>query len=276
MKVFGSARVSPAAQNAARADGLGVLVEVDSISKTYETLGEPVQAIDDVSLTCEPGEFLAILGPSGCGKSTILLLVAGLVPLTGGTISIGGTVVSKPYTNLGMVFQEAVLLDWRKVMSNVLLQVEMRGLDKKAYRPRAQKLIDLVGLTGFEDSHPFELSGGMRQRVSICRALLHDPPLLLMDEPFGALDALTRDKLNLDLQQIWLASRKTVLFVTHSITEAVFLADRVVVMSPRPCTVEAILDIDLPRPRDHSVRETPEFGRYTSEIRQIFSSLGIL
>ena len=276
MKVFGSARVRPAAPDVARTDGVGVLVVLDSISKLYETLGEPVQAIDEVSLTCKPGEFIAILGPSGCGKSTILLLVAGLVPLTGGTISIGGTNVSKPYTNLGMVFQEAVLLDWRKVMSNVLLQVEMRGLDKKAYRSRAQQLIDLVGLTGFEDSYPFELSGGMRQRVSICRALLHDPPLLLMDEPFGALDALTRDKLNLDLQQIWLTSQKTVLFVTHSITEAVFLADRVVVMSPRPCTVEEILDIDLPRPRDHSVRETPEFGRYASDIRQIFSSLGIL
>ena len=276
MKVFGSARVRPAAPDVARTDGAGVAVEIDGISKLYETLGEPVQAIDDVSLSCKPGEFLAVLGPSGCGKSTILLLVAGLVPLTGGTISIGGTAVSKPYTNLGMVFQEAVLLDWRKVMSNVLLQVEMRGLDKKAYRPRAQQLIDLVGLTGFENSYPFELSGGMRQRVSICRALLHDPPLLLMDEPFGALDALTRDKLNLDLQQIWLTSRKTVLFVTHSITEAVFLADRVVVLSPRPCTVEAILEIDLPRPRDHAVRETPEFGRYASDIREIFSSLGIL
>lgn len=276
MKVFGSASVRPTAPDAVRTEGVGVPVAIDGISKRYETLGEPVQAIDDVSLTCDPGEFLAILGPSGCGKSTILLLVAGLVPLTGGTISIGGTVVSKPYTNLGMVFQEAVLLDWRKVMSNVLLQVEMRGLDKKAFRPRAQQLIDLVGLTGFEDSYPFELSGGMRQRVSICRALLHDPPLLLMDEPFGALDALTRDKLNLDLQQIWLASRKTVLFVTHSIAEAVFLADRVVVMSPRPGTIEQILDIDLPRPRDHAIRETPEFGRYASEIRQIFASLGIL
>ena len=251
-------------------------VRIEHISKLYETRDEPVHAVDDVSLECKPGEFVAILGPSGCGKSTILLMVAGLVPLSHGTITIGGTTVSKPYTQLGIVFQDAVLLDWRKVMGNVLLQAEMRGLDKRAYRSRAQDLLDLVGLTGFEGRYPFELSGGMRQRVSICRALLHDSPLLLMDEPFGALDALTRDKLNLDLQQIWLTSRKTVLFVTHSITEAVFLADRVVVMSPRPGKIEEILEIDLPQPRHPSMRETPEFGRYASDIRDLFSSLGIL
>ncbi|MBM4421611.1 MAG: ABC transporter ATP-binding protein, partial [Chloroflexi bacterium] len=168
------------------------------------------------------------------------------------------------------------LLDWRKTLANVMLQVEMRKLDKSLYQARAQELLDMVGLTGFEDRYPYELSGGMRQRVSICRALLHDPPLLLMDEPFGALDALTRDQLNLDLQRIWLQSRKTVVFVTHSITEAVFLADRVVVMSPRPGKIEEILEIDLPRPRHLSIRETPEFGKYTSEIRRLFGSLGIL
>ncbi len=152
----------------------------------------------------------------------------------------------------------------------------MRGLDRKKYAARAQELLSLVGLDGFENHYPYELSGGMRQRVAICRALVHEPPLLLMDEPFGALDALTRDQLNLDVQDIWLRTGKTVIFVTHSITEAVFLSDRVVVMSPRPGRVEQILDIDLPRPRSLNVRETPEFGRYTQEIRGIFGALGII
>src|SRR5262245_54396279 len=192
-----------------------------------------------------PGEFVSVVGPSGCGKSTLLLMVAGLIRITSGTITIGDIQVTKPYTDLGIVFQEPVLLDWRKVLGNVLIQAEIRkGMDKKRLRARAQELLDLVGLNGFEDRYPFELSGGMRQRVSICRALLHDPPLLLMDEPFGALDALTRDQLNLDLQSIWLGSEKTVMFVTHSISEAVFLSDRVAVFSPRPGRVVEMLDID--------------------------------
>jgi len=204
-------------------------------------------------------------------------MVAGLIPATAGKITIGDREVKGPYTDLGIVFQEPVLLDWRKVMGNILLQVELRkGYDKKDYRGRARELIDLVGLTGFEHRYPFELSGGMRQRVAICRALLHEPPLLLMDEPFGALDALTRDQLNLDLQSIWLRSPKTVMFVTHSISEAIFLADRVVVFSARPGRVVEVLDVDLPRPRHLSIRETPEFGRYANEIRRVFSSLGIL
>jgi NitT/TauT family transport system ATP-binding protein len=224
-----------------------------------------------------PGEFVSVVGPSGCGKSTLLLMVAGLIPSSGGTITIGNSTVTKPYTDLGIVFQEPVLLDWRKVLGNVLLQVELRrGLDKKKYRARAFELLDLVGLSGFENRYPFELSGGMRQRVSICRALLHDPPLLLMDEPFGALDALTRDQLNLDLQQIWMGSGKTVMFVTHSISEAVFLSDRVAVFSARPGRVVEVLDIDLPRPRHLSIRETPEFGQYAGEIRRVFASLGVL
>jgi NitT/TauT family transport system ATP-binding protein len=256
--------------------GQVVPIQIDHVSKSYETREGEVRAVDDFSLECRPGEFVSIVGPSGCGKSTMLLMVAGLVPTTSGTVTIGDTVVERPYTDLGFVFQDSVLLDWRKTMGNVLLQAEMRGLDKDAYRTRAQELIDLVGLTGFEDRYPFELSGGMRQRVSICRALLHDPALLLMDEPFGALDALTRDQLNLDLQDIWLTSQKTVLFVTHGITEAVFLSDRVVVMSPRPGRIEEVLEIALPRPRHLSVRETPEFGKYTNDIRSVFARLGVL
>jgi NitT/TauT family transport system ATP-binding protein len=252
-------------------------VTVDRVKKIYETRGEPIVALEECTLDLRPGELVSIVGPSGCGKSTLMLMIAGLIPASSGTITIGDTKVTGPYTDLGIVFQEPVLLDWRKVMGNVLLQVELRrGFDKRDYQARARELIDLVGLTGFEDRYPYELSGGMRQRVSICRALLHDPPLLLMDEPFGALDALTRDQLNLDLQSIWLKSQKTVMFVTHSITEAVFLADRVVVFSNRPGRVVEVLDIDLPRPRHLSVRETPEFGRFAGEIRRVFTSLGIL
>jgi NitT/TauT family transport system ATP-binding protein len=252
-------------------------VQIDRVSKVYETSGEPIRALEECSLDVKPGEFLSLLGPSGCGKSTLMLMTAGLLPITSGTITIGGTEITKPYTDLGIVFQEPVLLEWRKVLSNVLLQVEVRkGLNKKDYRARALELLDLVGLKGFENRYPFELSGGMRQRVSISRALLHDPPLLLMDEPFGALDALTRDQLNLDLQSIWLASQKTVIFVTHSISEAVFLSDRVAVFSGRPGRVVEVLDIDLPRPRELAVRETEEFGRYASEIRRVFLDLGVL
>jgi NitT/TauT family transport system ATP-binding protein len=252
-------------------------VKVERVKKVYETRGEPITALEECTLDLNPGEFVSVVGPSGCGKSTLMLMIAGLIPATSGRITIGETQVTEAYTDLGIVFQEPVLLDWRKVIGNVMLQVDLRrGLDRRGYRQRAQELIDLVGLGGFEDRYPYELSGGMRQRVSICRALLHDPPLLLMDEPFGALDALTRDQLNLDLQSIWLRSQKTVMFVTHSITEAVFLSDRVVVFSNRPGRVVEVLDVDLPRPRHLSVRETPEFGRYAGEIRRVFSSLGIL
>jgi NitT/TauT family transport system ATP-binding protein len=252
-------------------------VKIEDVTKIYQTRGEPITALSGCNLEMRPGEFVSVVGPSGCGKSTLLLMVAGLISKTAGSITIAGSEVTKPYTDLGIVFQEPVLLDWRKVLPNVMIQAELRkGLEKKTYAKRAQELLDLVGLHGFEDRYPFELSGGMRQRVSICRALLHDPPLLLMDEPFGALDALTRDQLNLDLQQIWLGSGKTVMFVTHSISEAVFLSDRVAVFSNRPGRVIETLEIDLPRPRHLSIRETPEFGTYAGEIRRVFASLGVL
>jgi NitT/TauT family transport system ATP-binding protein len=271
-------RLPRASRDKSRGFSVGATpVTLNDVSKLYATRsGTPVHAVDGLTLECKAGEFVSLLGPSGCGKSTVLLMTAGLIPRSSGTITIGDTLVDRPYTDLGFVFQDSVLLDWRKVLANVLIQADVRSLNKERAKLRAKELLELVGLTGFEDRYPFELSGGMRQRVSICRALVHDPPLLLMDEPFGALDALTRDQLNLDLQQIWLDSHKTVLFVTHSIIEAVFLSDRVAVMSPRPGRIEEILAIDLPRPRHLSIRETPQFGRYTSEIRRVFTSLGIL
>jgi len=251
-------------------------VRIDKVTKTYASATGGIFAVEEVSLDIEEGEFVALLGPSGCGKSTLLMMMAGLVTKSGGTIQIGTTKVEGPYTNLGIVFQEANLLDWRTVMKNVMLQIEIRGLDPTPYRQRANELLRMVGLEGYENRHPYELSGGMQQRVSICRALLHDPPLLLMDEPFGALDALTRDQLNLDIQDIWMASKKTVLFVTHSISEAVLLADRVIVMTPRPGKIGAVIPIDLPRPRQLGTRETPAFGAYAKRIRGMFEEWGVL
>jgi NitT/TauT family transport system ATP-binding protein len=251
-------------------------VSIQGVSKTYPTRDGPLSAVDGVSLDFGRGDFVAVLGPSGCGKSTLMLMLAGLIGRTAGTISIDGTLVDRPYTNLGIVFQDPVLLDWRNVLDNLMLQAEIRALDRQAMRARARTLLSMVGLEGFEQRHPWELSGGMRQRVSICRALVHDPPLLLMDEPFGALDAMTRDQLNLDLQDIWLSHRKTVMFITHSIPEAVFLADRVIVMSPRPGRIASAIEVDLPRPRHLGVRETPAFGRYTGQIRALFEGWGVL
>jgi NitT/TauT family transport system ATP-binding protein len=252
------------------------LVTATEVTKTYETRDGPVLALDHVSFDVPTGQFLSIVGPSGCGKSTLMLLAAGLLPASSGTITIDGVTIQRPYTNLGIVFQDAVLLDWRRVLDNLLLQIEVRHLDKRAYRERALQLLETVGLTGFEQKYPYELSGGMRQRVSICRALVHDPPLLLMDEPFGAVDAITRDQLNLDLQHIWLQTQKTVIFITHSISEAVFLSDRVMVMSPRPGRIEAMVDIDLPRPRTFAMRDAPEFAAYARQIRRIFEATGII
>jgi NitT/TauT family transport system ATP-binding protein len=224
----------------------------------------------------DDGEFIAIVGPSGCGKSTLLLMIAGLMPPTSGSITIGKTLITRPYTGLGMVFQDHVLLDWRDVLGNLMLQIEMRHLDTRQYLGRARELLSLVGLSEFEGARPFQLSGGMKQRVAICRALIHDPPLLLMDEPFGALDTLTRDQLNVDLQGLWMRSRPTVVFVTHSITEAVFLSDRVLVMTARPGRIAEELKIDLPRPRHLADRESEAFARHAGRIRRVFTELGVL
>jgi NitT/TauT family transport system ATP-binding protein len=237
---------------------------------------KPVLAVDHVDLEIQQSEFICVVGPSGCGKSTLLSLIAGLIQPSNGQVVIGEEVVTRPYTDIGVVFQSDLLLDWRTVLGNVLIQFEMRGMDTKPFVERARALLHSVGLAAFEAAHPWQLSGGMRQRVSLCRALVHDPPLLLMDEPFGALDAITREQLQVDLQEIWQRSRKTVVFITHSISEAVFLSDRVVVMTPRPGKIREILPIDLPRPRDLDVRDSPQFTGYTHHIGRLFRELGVI
>jgi len=224
-------------------------------------------ALEDVSFDLQPHEFVAIVGPSGCGKSTTLRLLTGLLPPSGGAVHVGGETVQGAVAGAAMVFQSPVLLPWRRVVENVLFPAEMRGYDPEAYRGRAIELVRLAGLDGFERSYPHELSGGMQQRVSICRALLLDPWLLLMDEPFGALDVMTRERMGFELQRIWLETRPTVLFVTHSISEAVLLADRVIVMTPRPGRVRAIVDVDLPRPREAAVLSDPRFVELAREVR---------
>jgi NitT/TauT family transport system ATP-binding protein len=252
-----------------------MFIRLENVGKAYDTKSGPVEACAEISLDIRESEFVAIVGPSGCGKTTILKMVAGLVPHSSGTISIGGRRVDRPQTDVGIVFQEAILLDWRDVLSNVLLQIDIRGLDRARHEPVARHLLRATGLEGFEAKKPYELSGGMRQRVSICRALVHDPPLLLMDEPFGALDALTREQISMDIQRVWMEKRKTAIHITHSIPEAVLLADRVVVMSPRPGRIAEILEIDLPRPRRLD-RLPPEFTDYTNRIRDIFKAKGVL
>jgi NitT/TauT family transport system ATP-binding protein len=251
-------------------------LRLQGLSKVYATRDGPVRALDHVSVSEKRGEFLSVLGPSGCGKSTMLMIAAGLIPASSGDVAVDGTPVTTPRTDLGIVFQSPVLLEWRTALGNVMLQAEAKKLERRAAERRARELLASVGLGGFEDKYPHELSGGMRQRVSLCRALIHNPPLLLMDEPFGALDALTRDQLVLDLQQIWNERRMTVLFITHSVPEAVFLSDQVVVMTPRPGRIDRVINIDLPRPRTLAMRETPEFARYSHEILELFLARGVL
>jgi NitT/TauT family transport system ATP-binding protein len=251
-------------------------LRIEELSKVYLTRDGSVRALEQVSLRARRGEFLSVLGPSGCGKSTLLMIAAGLLPASSGTVSIDGRLVTRPRTDIGIVFQNPVLLEWRTALGNIMLQAEAKKLERAAAERRARRLLDSVGLGGFEDKYPHELSGGMRQRVSLCRALIHEPDQLLMDEPFGALDALTRDQLVLDLQQIWNERRMTVLFITHSVPEAVFLSDRILVMTPRPGSVDRVIDIALPRPRTLAMREAPEFAGYSREILDLFLARGVL
>jgi len=249
---------------------------VSHVSKTFVTGTDTVVALDDFSLEIMEGEFVAVLGPSGCGKSTLMMIVAGLVDPSAGKVAIGETTVDSPYTNVGIVFQNHVLLEWRNALQNVLFQAEMRHLPKAKYERIARELFRMVSLEGFETKFPNELSGGMRQRVSICRALVHDPPLLLMDEPFGALDALTRDQLCIDLEKLWLERRKTVLFITHSIQEAVQLSDRIIVMTPRPGRIYKVFAVPLERPRFERAGNTPKYFELVDQIKATFVEQGVL
>jgi NitT/TauT family transport system ATP-binding protein len=253
----------------------GTYIAVENVAKRYSSRTGPINALSPASFEIRENEFVSIVGPSGCGKSTLLMIIGGLVPPSQGTVRIKSSTVEGPYTALGFVFQQDSLLDWRTVLQNILLQARIRRLDKKEATARAMELLRLVGLEGFEHKYPYELSGGMRQRVAICRALLHEPDLLLMDEPFGALDAIARDQLNEDLLRYRHQARKTILFVTHSIPEAVFLSDRVFVMSARPGRIEEIVTVDLPHPRPLSIRETPRFGEYVGQITRIFETVGV-
>jgi NitT/TauT family transport system ATP-binding protein len=247
----------------------GAEVSVDRLVVEYRSRASVLRAIAPTSVRVRRGEFVSVIGPSGCGKSTLLKVVAGLLPATEGAVSIDGHPVTRPYPRAGMVFQEPVLLDWRTVLGNVLLQADVRRLDRRACEPRARELLHRVGLGEFLDRRPYELSGGMRQRVSICRALLHAPSLLLMDEPFGALDALTREQMATDLQRLWLELGMTVLFITHSIPEAILLSDRVVVFSARPGRPVADVRVDLPRPRGiYGVQEDGRHAEYATAIRE--------
>jgi len=251
-------------------------LRLQGLSKVYATRDGPVRALDQVSLSERRGQFVSIVGPNGCGKSTLLMIAAGLMSPSSGLVAIDGSAVTRPRTDIGIVFQSPVLLEWRTALGNVMLQAEAKKLERGPAERRARALLAAVGLAGFEDKYPHELSGGMRQRVSLCRALIHDPPQLLMDEPFGALDALTRDQLVLDLQRICNERRMTVLFITHSVPEAVFLSDQVIVMTPRPGRIDRVIDIDLPRPRTLALRETPQFAHYGREILDLFLARGVL
>jgi NitT/TauT family transport system ATP-binding protein len=255
----------------------GAFVEFRGVSKTFFPGGRPpVEALAPTNLSIPEGQFTSVVGPSGCGKSTLLAILGGLEAPTTGEARIAGQPVRAPYSDLGVAFQKDLLLEWRTVLDNVLLQIELRGQDRRRHLQRAYELLQMVGLDGFAKHYPHELSGGMRQRVAVCRALVHDPRLLLMDEPFAALDALTRDQMALDFQHLTVTRGKTILFVTHSISEAIFLADSVVVFSPRPGRIVESISVDLPRPRRLADRERPAFTAYVARIREIFERQGTL
>jgi NitT/TauT family transport system ATP-binding protein len=258
------------------------MISVRNVSKTYEQRERRIRALKNITFDVERGSFVSIVGPSGCGKSTLLLAIAGLLSIDNGTIRIGGEASLELQSRkglLGMVFQRPVLLPWRTVLDNVLFPVEIllenRALkgDHARYRKRARELLETMGLAEFQRSYPRELSGGMQQRVSICRSLIYDPAVILMDEPFGSLDALTRRRLNRELLEMWQRWSKTILFITHSLEEAVYLSDKVVVMSARPGTVQEILEIDLGRPRPSAVRDSPRYHELVSRAYSYFQDI---
>ena len=256
---------------------MGDLIQIRGLNMIFLTVrGERVHALSDINAAVGEGEFITVVGPSGCGKTTLLRILGGLLRRTSGEVLLAGSPVNGPRRDIGIVFQNPILLPWRTVLDNAMLPAEVLGLPKEKYRPRAMELLKMVGLQGFDDKYPMELSGGMQQRAAITRALLHDPSILLMDEPFGALDAMTREQMNLELQHNWCESGKTVLLITHSIPEAVFLGDRVLVMTPRPGRLARVIPVDIPRPRSLDAMATPRFGEITHEIRHLFAQRGAI
>jgi len=255
----------------------GVPIGIRKVAKTFgEDTDNPFRALKEVTVDIQAGEFVSVVGPSGCGKSTLMLMVAGLLDRSRGDILIGGQSVTKPVTDVGIAFQDHLLLDFRTALNNVTLHADIRKLPRKEIDARAKDLFEQLGLTHAMDKYPRQLSGGMRQRVSLIRTLVHDPSLLLMDEPFGALDALTRLQVRTDLEALWLRRRPTVLFITHSVEEAVGLSDRILVMSPSPGEIVEEMRVDIPRPRPVVLGDVPEFAAYVDRIHRHFERLGVL
>jgi NitT/TauT family transport system ATP-binding protein len=247
------------------------VIEVRQVRKVYPSRsrhGQSILAIENITFDVMKGEFVSIVGPSGCGKSTLLRMLAGLLEVTEGEIRVNGKSVCGPYGDIGIVFQTPTLLKWRSVKDNVLLPIEVLRRSRHEFVGRAEELLRMVGLWDFRNEYPFVLSGGMQQRVALCRALIHDPSLLVMDEPFAALDALTREEMNMELLKLWTERRKTIIFITHSISEAILLSDRVIVLSSRPATIDSIFSIDLPRPRTTDMQYLDSFQNYSSMIHE--------
>ena len=253
------------------------VIETLGVSKEFRSAG--ILAVDNASIAVDEGDFVSLLGPSGCGKSTLLHLLAGLAMPSSGSVTYRGERVTRPLTTIGVAFQDSYLLDWRSVRDNVLLQFDMRGAgrrDRRSHIASADRLLSEVGLAGFGDKHVWELSGGMKQRVALCRTLIHEPEVLLLDEPFGALDMLTRDQLNLDLSRLAHERQVTTVLVTHSIAEAVFLSRRVLVMSPRPGRIVAEVQVELPTPRELPMRRAQAYADGVDAVYRIFQNLGVL
>ena len=249
------------------------IIEVEGLTRRFKSKRSETVALHNVSLSVNEGEFVTIAGPSGCGKSTMLKIIAGLVPASDGSVSIMGKPVQGPQKQIGFAFQRSALLEWRGVRKNILLQAEMRGMDRKHAANRADELIELTGLKGFERALPHELSGGMQQRVALCRALLHEPRILLMDEPFGALDALTREQMNVEMNRIWRETGTTILLVTHSVAEAVYLGNRIVVMSRRPGQIIETLEPGLPAEREYGpTMADPRFAAASERVRELLGA----
>ena len=255
---------------------MAATVEISAVTKVFGAGEEAVHALGPADLSVGSGEFVSLLGPSGCGKSTLMLMIAGLLELTEGAITVNGEPVEAPRTDIGIMFQDNTLVPWRSVRGNIELQLELRGLDPQDFGTRIRDLVRSVHLEGFEDRKPYELSGGMQQRAAFCQAMVHEPETVLLDEPLGKLDAMTRELIRADLQALWMQKRPTVVFVTHSIEEAVQLSNRVCVITPRPGRIERILEIDLPWPRDLAVKNSPDFTAYVREIQEIFHGYGVI